>query len=195
VPVRITQVTQILTRFERMLPLTAPVVVTGDFNFEPGSVEYNLLSSFTLMTDSYERDHDGYHDGVCTYCADNPLHWFGESRVIDYIWTRSTATSRIAPDGSLINLRGNEEITPSDHYGLRSYVTLTTQDSPRVTPEVFETRRETALRAINAAIASLRDNNTTGGAYSATLATLNNYHRRLITADLNDPVLAQMNIP
>ena len=195
VRVRITQVTQLLKRFERMLPLTAPLVVTGDFNFEPQSVEYKLLKSFTLLTDSYESDHGGYHDGDCTYCAENPIHWFGESRVIDYILVRSSATRRIEPDGTLINLRGNDTITPSDHYGLRSYVTLAGQEHQRVTPEVFKARREAAIQAIDATLTTLQDNDAIDGDYSSTVTTLNSFRRRLTAAASDDPVLEQMSIP
>jgi Endonuclease/Exonuclease/phosphatase family len=195
VRVRIAQIVQLLRRFESMLPLTAPVILTGDFNFKPDSVEYGLLNNVGNLTDSYRYTHQGYRANDCTYCAENPLHWFGESRVIDFIWLRSTANVKVTPLNSSINLRGIDDVVPSDHYGLRTQIDVREAAVSKVSQDIFDRRCRSAIASLDLALETLENNDATYGTYEWVDAQLRSYRSRFQVRDLQDPMVQQLLIP
>lgn len=193
VPVRISQIVQLLETFERMLPLTAPVVITGDFNFEPDSVEYELLKNVSLLSDSYTENHGGYSSTVCTYCASNPQHWGGGSRVIDFVWLRSANVQKIKSVSSMINLQEFQGLVPSDHFGLRSNIELATEAPTVVSKVTHQERMVRAGRSVAKAIEILEGEDS--DIYSDVVAKLRSYRVRFLTQELNDPMVQQLMIP
>ncbi len=193
VPVRIAQVVQVLEKFESLLPLSAPVMVTGDFNFKPNSVEYELFKNVGAFTDSYVENHGGYTSLTCTYCDYNPQHWGGGSRVIDYIWIRSSKLQKIKSTSSLINLKQYGDVIPSDHFGLRANIELVTEAGSVVSNEVHYARAAQAGHSVVKAIEILEqaDEET----YADVIAKLRRYRTRLLAFDPSDPIVQQLIIP
>lgn len=127
--VRITQIAQLIEHLENPTLTGQPVIVSGDFNFKPNSLEYRLMRGLPSMRDSFREVHGPYHAGECTYCENNPHHWAGVSGVIDYIWLKNGTTIQLNPLTSQINLRGINGVVPSDHYGLRVQIEAAIQES------------------------------------------------------------------
>lgn len=166
--VRIAQVVQLLDAFFEYHPLQNPMVITGDFNFEPSSVEYNLLQSVTRLTDAYVANNGLYSKDICTYCESNVHHWPGHKGVLDYIWSRRGQYHSVKHLDTFINLHGVNGVTPSDHFGLRSDVQLVESSVEAVDPKTFHERRQEALRATYAAVRAL---DAQGSAYEPFYST------------------------
>ena len=190
--VRIAQVVQLLKRFESLLPLTAPVVITGDFNFKPDSVEYNLMRDVGSFTDSFATNHSGYRQDDCTYCADNPHHWGGGSRVIDYIWLRSSSTTHISPRDTIVNLRGIEDTVPSDHFGLRTQVQFTSARQGGLSRQEVGFRCNVAITAIDSALTTLVDTGEGDSKYQDSIASLRAYKSRFQRRLSTDSLIQQL---
>ena len=118
--VRVAQILQLVERLNTLATTGAPVILTGDFNFRPNSVEYELLWRTTGVRDSYYEVNGDYASDACTYCENNPHHWAGLDGVIDYIWVRNGRDIRLKTLAAQINLMGVNGITPSDHYGIKT---------------------------------------------------------------------------
>lgn len=97
------------------------MVLTGDFNSDPDSLEHALVTTLLLTEDAYQSANSGYPPGTCTYCSENPRSWLPSDHVFDYVYfsnVGATSSSLVARDAT-INLRGSSRDTLSDHYGLR----------------------------------------------------------------------------
>lgn len=153
--VRIAQIVQLLEVFSKNYSTGNPLIITGDFNFQPGSVEYNLLQSVTRLTDAYVATNGPYAIDTCTYCESNVHHWPGQNGVLDYIWSRRGQRYSVTHHKTIINLYGSNGITPSDHFGLRSHLDLDETNIDLVDAQTFIARRTDAINATYAAIRSL----------------------------------------
>jgi hypothetical protein len=153
--VRIAQIVQILEAFYKKQPLESPLLITGDFNFQPSSVEYNLLQSVTRMTDAYVANNGPYASNICTYCESNIHHWPGPNGVLDYIWSRRSQHRTVIHSQTFMNLHGLNGVTPSDHFGLRSHIQMPESSLEFIDATTFDVRRQSALNAIYAAIRTL----------------------------------------
>ena len=111
-----------LLRAEKAAEL--PLLMTGDLNAVPGSMEMALLQNVLLLKDAYLENHGSYGK-VCTYCANNPLSWLSEDRVFDFVLYRSAPGLELKPASTEINLRGSAESPLSDHFGVRSILGFT----------------------------------------------------------------------
>jgi endonuclease/exonuclease/phosphatase (EEP) superfamily protein YafD len=196
IPVRIAQMTQLILRYETMLPLKNPIIIAGDFNATPDSIEYQLIESVAGFTDSYKSVHSSYEPGICTYCANNPHHW-GEKidRVIDYIWMRSSPTASLFAATAVINLKGQDGIIPSDHFGRRSEFEIKNQAPALLSNEAFSTRCHHAVESLNKAIEFLEQNDSTTDDYAETYNTLINVRNRFQNPMIADVLVQQLRIP
>lgn len=97
------------------------VIVSGDFNFVPGSLEYELIDKVFLWKDAYYHARGAYFEEDCTYCAANPLSWLPDNRVFDYVfWGETGGRKTLYPYDVAINLNEMPGGLPySDHFGLR----------------------------------------------------------------------------
>ena len=182
--VRITQVVQILENIERRLPLSKPLIISGDFNFKPDSAEYALLRDVSGLTDSYAASNDGYSSQTCTYCISNPNHWPGVDGVLDYIWFKSSTLTKVEPSHSFINLIGMNGIAPSDHYGVRTYFNVA-RVAPKTLDEVdHQARISAAISSIKGAIAALDESSGQTPTRSDTRQKLTAYLRRFMDRSL-----------
>lgn len=193
--VRIAQTVQILETFFKYYMLQNPIIITGDFNFQPGSVEYNLLQSVTQITDAYVVNNGRYAPDTCTYCEHNVHHWPGHKGVLDYIWSRRGQYHAVKHRDTFINLHGVNGVTPSDHFGLRSYMELRESDIDLVDDSTFESRRQRALKAIQAAVESLDGQGATFEPFSSTRRDLSQLAGRLDhSKDPLDPLILNLRI-
>lgn len=119
-PVRIAQLTQLIQLLDHTEPKTSPIIVTGDFNFKPNTIEYELLRHTTGLRDAYLTVNERYESDVCTYCVNNPLNWGEINGVLDYIWFKNGQSIELSVDDAMINMKGMIGLVPSDHFGLRT---------------------------------------------------------------------------
>lgn len=114
--VRLAQILQLLEL--RLTRLGQPMVMTGDFNLEPGSLDYWVLVLGLNFNDSL-REVDSYRDGQCTYCDRNPYSWLKGDHIFDYIlFSRPRQNSiSLTLREALINFNSDSPL--SDHYGVR----------------------------------------------------------------------------
>lgn len=99
-----------------------PLVLSGDFNAKPDSLEIRLVRAVLLLNDAYLDSHNGNYGDACTYCKDNPLSWDDNDRVIDFALYRSGPATELFAERSAINLQGDPNDSLSDHYGLRAWL-------------------------------------------------------------------------
>lgn len=99
------------------------IIIMGDFNFTPSSIEYRLLTGLLALEDSFLKFHQNYNNH-CTYCENNEYHWGGKSRVIDYIFYKSLGNQQLIPISSEINLKSYQGKPISDHYGVHTELAL-----------------------------------------------------------------------
>lgn len=121
--VRITQILDIYNW--RQKNLQHKLIMTGDFNSAPGSIEYRLLQALGFVDGVRQGLGGTYPKNFCTYCSWNPRSWKFSDEVIDYIWI-SNKGGDLKRQLSVIradrNLMGSPDFTFSDHFGVRTYI-------------------------------------------------------------------------
>jgi len=178
-PVRIAQVTQLLEKIETMLPMQVPLILSGDFNFKPDSIEYSLLRDVANLTDSYLAIHKEYASSACTYCPENPNHWEGVTGVIDYIFIGKSQNAISTPTSTSINLLGANGQSPSDHYGVRTYLQISESPASTLSDSEFQNRRMKAIRTLDQALAILKNNNISIEGLQEAIDRAQDYRRRI----------------
>jgi hypothetical protein len=97
-----------------------PLILAGDFNFLPDSIEKLLLEVYGNVQDTHLELKEKHSSEDVTYDANNPYSWGGPSRTLDYVFFRQSA------EANSIYLKVlNSKIYPktykgqylSDHYG------------------------------------------------------------------------------
>ncbi len=101
------------------------VIAGGDFNFEPTSLEFLVVKKLLRFKDPYEQIRKKFE---CTHlCEDSGYDWlhlfFGES-IKDYIFFRSSSKISFEPVDISIFPKHYNDVTLSDHFGLRSIFQL-----------------------------------------------------------------------
>lgn len=118
--IRIAQIVQLLQTIGQQQE-DLPIILTGDLNATPESLEYQLLTVVGGLQDSYFLKNRSYKD-VCTYCGSNPLSWSSDDRVIDYVFYQDSSSLALEVEKSKINLQGRDEYSPlSDHFGIQTH--------------------------------------------------------------------------
>jgi hypothetical protein len=162
--IRLAQVTQLIGAV-LAVPDGAdlPLVLTGDLNATPDSLELQLLRNVLLLRDSFAEAHAGY-GSTCTYCSDNPLSWGGGDRVIDYVLFRSAPAYALNVEQSEIDLRGEPYQPLSDHYGVRSELRWSERSDAPLDwqSETVRSRIAQAVQTLHAAKAALRERSGAG---------------------------------
>ncbi len=106
-----------------------PLVMSGDFNMTPASVEHQFLRSALKVKDAVEEMWSKYPAAFCTYCAENPLSWLNTDQIFDYVLFSSQ--SKLKVKNLNLNLKGTSTEPLSDHYGLRVDFDFTQQTPVR----------------------------------------------------------------
>lgn len=151
-PVRIAQLTQFIDLLDDTEPATNPIIVTGDFNFKPNTIEYELLRHTTGLKDAYIAANDRYETDACTYCVNNPLNWGGVNGVLDYVWFKNGQSIELLVDDATINMKGMHGVVPSDHFGLRTTFRASLNSSNEASSENDRLNRSERRTAIIKAI-------------------------------------------
>ncbi len=94
-----------------------PLVLSGDFNMAPGSLEYRFLTESLRLQDSVLQKWGQYPLHFCTYCSVNPLGWLSDDRIFDYVFYSKSAP--LKPANVQVDMKGLKDAPYSDHYGLR----------------------------------------------------------------------------
>lgn len=137
--------------------LNKAIVLMGDLNATPDSTELALLTSLLNLRDSYIEANTSYGQ-VCTYCANNPLSWSRENRVIDFVLISNSLNHKLKTTSSIVNLKGPSLKQPlSDHYGVRSEISFSAQTERELSPEspLVKARTQKAIESLNRAVQSL----------------------------------------
>jgi|GEM_PF-5481189 len=106
-----------------------PLILAGDLNSNPDSIEYDFLVTALNLVDLGRQAIGGtYPAGYCTYCKDNPRSWDGflsskgpQDQTYDYVFSAPDPKTGIDFRGvsSQVNLKGRTGFTWSDHYGVQ----------------------------------------------------------------------------
>jgi endonuclease/exonuclease/phosphatase family metal-dependent hydrolase len=126
-----------------------PLLLAGDLNATPNSLELALLQNVLLLRDSFPEA-NGSYGATCTYCGSNPLSWSRKNRVIDFILARNAPTLSLETQSSEINLRGSPREPLSDHFGVRTLFGWAEREERQLDP-----REPLAQERVERAIASL----------------------------------------
>lgn len=118
--IRLTQVLDILRW--RLDHLDRKVILTGDFNASPESLEMRVFKQALAFRDGVEDFWGTYPEGFCTYCRENRLSWSRQDKILDYVLLSNfphQGQSSLVVEDALVNLKGAEGKPLSDHYGIR----------------------------------------------------------------------------
>ncbi|MFP5519059.1 MAG: endonuclease/exonuclease/phosphatase family protein [Bdellovibrionia bacterium] len=140
--VRVTQVVDLYSWYKLAKP--GVIILSGDFNADPASVELRLLKHLLQLEDLGEKYYGGrYPAHYCTYCAENPLGWLSEDKIFDYIFaSKSFANSQWRISNFTQNLKTKNEMYLSDHYGIKVELTKDNQPLYQFTSEIFNNPKE-----------------------------------------------------
>lgn len=140
--VRIAQIMDLIAW--RMKNSEAPIVLTGDFNMTPDSLEKSLVVHGLKVKDAVETFWGGYKSEHCTYCSSNRLSWLSDDRFLDYFFY----SGPLKITDVQINLKGSVEQPYSDHYGVK--VSWEFDDSANVS--LFSEGNEALQKTLNDAL-------------------------------------------
>jgi endonuclease/exonuclease/phosphatase family metal-dependent hydrolase len=125
--VRIAQLVELAQYLQNPLIRDEPVVIAGDFNFEPDSLEYAFMTKILGLSDGFK---DFHSDHKCTHCRNNKYSMTSKSRWLDYIFYRSGTRHNLSVSDSRFIFAGNGHgPVVSDHYGLKTTFVLTEASS------------------------------------------------------------------
>lgn len=147
---QVIRLTQILDLLEwRMSHNQNKLIMSGDYNFDPGSLERYFLTYLMGVHDSYEATHKQYSKMFCTYCSINPRSWLNDDHVFDYIFYSNISDykSTLLPTEVGTNLKGSPKFPLSDHYGLKAQFDVSTMVF-RYDDEYLEVRRNYTIKLL-----------------------------------------------
>ena len=121
-----TRVSQILFILERILHRPdwwdTLLIVGGDLNFSPGSLEFNMMKYLLRLQDPYEKINK---ERFCTHwCEDSDyevLNTLFGGQVRDYILFKPSSKVHIYPVDIDVFPKKHNGIDLSDHYGVRAF--------------------------------------------------------------------------
>lgn len=127
-PIRLSQLLEILDW--RLKNQELKIVMNGDFNANPGSIEIRFIEHVLKMKDSFITLKGKYPEDFCTYCADNPRAFGKGNHVFDYIFYSNFSSKHpntdLYPIYTERNLMGKDSWSYSDHYGMKAKFYLET---------------------------------------------------------------------
>lgn len=111
---------------------TEPVIILGDFNHGPSG--YFPANYDFIINSGYSSAYIDNGNRNCTYCRSNPLTYGTTTLIIDHVYLKnafSTTSNRFGTywdesvdiNHEIIGITiGSDEVTLSDHYGVRSTI-------------------------------------------------------------------------
>jgi endonuclease/exonuclease/phosphatase family metal-dependent hydrolase len=148
--VRLAQIYEII-QWRLSKTTVAPVLLSGDFNMTPTSLEHQLLLGALGLKDSVLEKWGKYPEHFCTYCStQNRLSWLRDDRVFDYVLFSNKALLKVTD--VVVDLKGTPENRLSDHFGLR--VNFDLSESLTTTRNI-EHDRQALIYALSQAMVSV----------------------------------------
>jgi hypothetical protein len=147
--IRLAQISQLIDALAKA-PSELPLVLNGDLNATPGTLELAMLQDVLLLRDTFVEANGEYGE-TCTYCAANPLSWSNEDRVIDFVLVRNSPSIELKAIRSEITLTGSPGDPLSDHYGVR-----TDLEASERRPEILDPASELVRARLSKAAATLK---------------------------------------
>ena len=119
------RVSQLLLYLKRLLENSYSdqviIIAGGDFNFDPSSIEFRMMTKLLQFKDPYEQIRKNRE---CTHlCKDggyNFLNFFLGEGIKDYIFFRSSSQIDFEPQDIFIFPKDYNDVFLSDHFGLRA---------------------------------------------------------------------------
>jgi len=118
------------------------IIAGGDFNFEPASLEFRIMTNLFQFKNPYEQIRK---NPECTHlCEDGGYGFFnllvGEG-IRDYIFFRSSPQIDFSPQDIFVFPKNYNSVFLSDHFGLRAFFHLNHSfEDHLVSIELFENR-------------------------------------------------------
>ena len=125
---RLLQLIYYLKWFLNQSVLKHPVIFAGDFNFEPHSLEFEIIKYIFRFKEPQSLLNLPYH---CTMCPENnafisynlsQLFLMGYEKTVDYIFFRSSPTIRLTPKSFSVFPKKYNGVFLSDHYGVKAEI-------------------------------------------------------------------------
>ncbi|MDE0092623.1 MAG: endonuclease/exonuclease/phosphatase family protein [Oligoflexia bacterium] len=153
---RLFQLIYYLRWFLNKSVLNHPIIFAGDFNFEPDSLEFEMIKYIFRLKEPQTQLNLPYS---CTVCKENK-YFIGYNlskmllmdyeRTIDYIFFRSSSTVRLTPKSFSIFPKKYHGVSLSDHYGVKAEI----QFKPNLEPQQvnqweLERRMELFLKTLD----------------------------------------------
>jgi len=125
---RLLQLVHYLKWFLNKSVWQAPVICAGDFNFEPDSLEFDMIQHMFRFKEP--QSYLGL-DFDCTLCNDNEhswrytfnkasMGWIDYEKTVDYIFFKSSSKVKLIPKRFRVFPKKYDGEFISDHYGLRA---------------------------------------------------------------------------
>lgn len=108
---RLKQAIELVDKVKELNKENLEVVIGGDFNFEPGSEENQILSSSFVLAEP---------KNTCTYCKDNDYSWTFSDRQIDKFYLSREMGIKISKFTNQPKMWKDQYM--SDHSGLRVFL-------------------------------------------------------------------------
>ena len=131
----------------------SPMIIAGDFNFEPDGLEFDIVKYMFRFIDPYEKMKKERH---CTYsCKDsgyNVRSFFLGDRVLDHIFFKPSSNMVITPQDIEVFPRQYNGKSLSDHYGVRALLNIEEKhdvSDVQLEPEEFQNRVSQFTRVLN----------------------------------------------
>ncbi len=185
--VRIAQALFLFEQIVKTLPLAGPLILTGDLNAPPDSVEIRLLMALLDLSDAYVDSNGGYHSSDATFSRQNPYVLSWRHEVIDYVFYRNFGSMHLSPRSAEINFRDSMQEVTSDHYGVKvDFRVRSNFEQPRRKTEVDAEKTRLAITAIDDAIEVIKKHRSKR--FKEVLTKLDQIKSRLENLDQGDPL-------
>ena len=154
--IRLRQLVYYLKWFLNESILKHPIIFAGDFNFEPNSLEFEMIKYIFRFKEPQSQLNLPYH---CTICLENKslLGYIGSKivkidyeRTIDYIFFRSSSTIRLTAKSFAVFPKKYNGVFLSDHYGAKAEIEFEPHPQPQaITQSVLGIRIELFLETLD----------------------------------------------
>jgi exonuclease III len=116
-PIRLAQIVELGEYLNKAELKRFPLILAGDFNAQPYSLEWFLIKELLELQDSHLTSNKEYKKEDATYDENNPLSWGGPSRVLDYVFYRNGEETQLKIQSSQVFPKVYKDQYLSDHYG------------------------------------------------------------------------------
>ena len=154
--IRLRQLVHYLKWFLNEANLNQPIIFAGDFNFEPDSLEFEMIKYIFRFKEPQSQLNLPYH---CTICLENKslLGYIGSKvvkidyeRTIDYIFFRSSPKTRLTPKNFAVFPKKYKGVFLSDHYGVKTEIEFEPYPKPQtITQANLENRINLFLKTLD----------------------------------------------